>query len=146
MGVIMVTKQLSVFIENRKGRLDEVLSVLKENGVNIISMSLADTQEYGLLRLIVTNASLGKEKLLENGFSSLLTDVFVIKIAHETGNLQTLLKVFSDKDINIDYMYGLSVNGGDAYIVLKTSQLEITKQVLKENNVQTLTEKDIEKL
>lgn len=142
----MVTKQLSVFIENRKGRLDEVLSVLKENGVNIISMSLADTQEYGLLRLIVTNANLGKEKLLESGFSSLLTDVFVIKIAHETGNLQTLLKLFSQKDINIDYMYGLSVNGGDAYIVLKTSQLDVTMQVLKDNNVQTLTEEDIEKL
>ena len=142
----MVTKQLSVFIENRKGRLDEVLSVLKENGVNIISMSLADTQEYGLLRLIVTNANLGKEKLLENGFSSLLTDVFVIKIAHETGNLQSLLKLFSEKEINIDYMYGLSVNGGDAYIVLKTSQLDVTMQVLKDNNVQTLTEKDIEKL
>ena len=68
----MTAKQLSVFIENRSGRLSKVLGVLKENGVNILSLSLADTTEFGLLRLIVDNAALGKEKLTENGF--LLTD------------------------------------------------------------------------
>ena len=67
----MFAKQLTIFIENRTGRLSQVLSVLKENGVNIISMSLADTTEFGLLRLIVDNPSLGKEKLTESGFSSL---------------------------------------------------------------------------
>ena len=65
----MFAKQLTVFIENRSGRLAEVLGVLKENKVNILSLSLADTTEYGLLRLIVDNAALGKEKLTENGFS-----------------------------------------------------------------------------
>ena len=63
----MFAKQLTVFIENRSGRLSEVLAVLKQNGVNILSMSLADTTEFGLLRLIVNNAALGKEKLSENG-------------------------------------------------------------------------------
>ena len=66
----MFAKQLTVFIENRTGRLCEVLNVLKNNNVNIISLSLADTTEFGLLRLIVDNAALGKEKLQENGFSS----------------------------------------------------------------------------
>jgi len=65
----MFAKQLTVFIENRTGRLSEVLNVLKENNVNILSLSLADTTEFGLLRLIVDNAPLGKEKLLENGVS-----------------------------------------------------------------------------
>ena len=69
----MFAKQLTVFIENRAGRLSEVLGVLKEHKVNILSMSLADTTEFGLLRLIVDNAALGKEKLVENGFSSLLS-------------------------------------------------------------------------
>ena len=69
----MTAKQLSVFIENRKGRLSEVLDVLKANGVNILSLSLADTTEYGLLRLIVNDPALGKEKLTEAGFSSLLS-------------------------------------------------------------------------
>ena len=69
----MVAKQLSVFIENRQGRLGEVLNVLKQNNVNILSLSLADTTEYGLLRLIVNNPELGKEKLTEDGFSTILT-------------------------------------------------------------------------
>ena len=65
-----MAKQVSVFIENRQGRLGEVLRVLKENKVNILSLSLADTTEYGLLRLIVNNPDLGKEKLAEAGFST----------------------------------------------------------------------------
>ena len=71
----MFAKQLTVFIENRTGRLSEVLGVLGSNGVNILSLSLADTTEFGLLRLIVDNPTLGKEKLSENGFSSVLSDV-----------------------------------------------------------------------
>ena len=66
----MTVKQLSVFIENRRGRLGEVLRVLKDNEVNILSMSLADTTEYGLLRLIVNNPELGKDTLLKEGFSA----------------------------------------------------------------------------
>ena len=89
----MFAKQLTVFIENRSGRLSEVLNVLKENNVNILSLSLADTTEFGLLRLIVDNAALGKEKLTENGFSSLLSDVSIIQIPHKVGSLQKLLKV-----------------------------------------------------
>ena len=67
----MRAKQLSVFIENRQGRLGEVLNVLRENNVNILSLSLADTTEYGLLRLIVNNPELGKEKLSNDGFSTI---------------------------------------------------------------------------
>ena len=67
----MSAKQLTVFIENRAGRLSEVLSVLKDNNVNILSLSLADTTEFGLLRLIVDNAAKGKEKLTENGKTTL---------------------------------------------------------------------------
>ena len=70
----MFAKQLTVFIENRAGRLSEVLDVLKKSNVNIISMSLADTTEFGLLRLIVDDAEKGKEKLTESGFSSILSD------------------------------------------------------------------------
>ena len=94
----MVAKQLSVFIENRQGRLGEVLNVLKTNGVNILSLSLADTTEYGLLRLIVNNPELGKEKLAEEGFSTMLTLVLVLKINHEAGSLQGLLKILSENN------------------------------------------------
>ena len=101
----MFAKQLTVFIENRTGRLCEVLNVLKTNKVNILSLSLADTTEFGLLRLIVDNPEIGKEKLTEGGYSSLLSDVSVIKIPHTAGSLQELLRVIDEAGVNIEYMY-----------------------------------------
>ena len=135
----MFAKQLTVFIENRTGRLSEVLNVLKENNVNILSLSLADTTEYGLLRLIVDNAPLGKEKLSENGFSSLLSNVSIIKIPHKAGSLQGLLKVIDDNGVNIEYMYGLSIEADDAYIVLKASNAEKVDNILAENKIETIS-------
>ena len=142
----MTAKQLSVFIENRKGRLSEVLDVLKANGVNILSLSLADTTEYGLLRLIVNDPALGKEKLTEKGFSSLLTDVLILKIAHVAGSLQELLKAIEAADINVEYMYGLSIENEDAYVVLKTSDAEKTFDVLRENGIDTILPEKLQKL
>ncbi len=120
----MIEKQLSVFIENKKGRLGEVLQVLKENQVNIQSLSLADTTEYGLLRLIVDKPEVGKEKLFAAGFSSMLTDVLIVDVPHSPGSLQTMLKLISDKEINVEYMYGLTIKGDVASIVMKTDDLE----------------------
>ncbi len=139
----MLAKQLTVFIENRQGRLGEVLSVLKENKVNILSMSLADTTEYGLLRLIVTHPELGKEKLTEKGFSTMLTDVLVIEIPHKVGSLQTLLELLAKQEINIEYMYGLSTNDERAFVVLKTSDLIKAGAVLKENGINTLSSEGV---
>ncbi len=142
----MVAKQLSVFIENRQGRLGEVLNVLKNNGVNILSLSLADTTEYGLLRLIVNNPELGKEKLSEEGFSTLLSDVLVIRIPHVSGSLQELIAKLSENDINVEYMYGLSTDGEQAFVVLKASCVEKAKKVLEQNGVCTLSTEEIAKL
>ena len=142
----MVAKQLSVFIENRQGRLGEVLKVLKENNVNILSLSLADTTEYGLLRLIVNNPELGKEKLAEDGFSTILTDVIILKITHQAGSLQTLLKILSDNDVNVEYMYGLSIDGEEASVVLKTSNVQLAEEVFANAGVKTLSSEDIKNL
>lgn len=142
----MFAKQLTVFIENRTGRLSEVLNVLKENGVNILSMSLADTTEYGLLRLIVDKAAYGKEKLNENGFSSLLSDVSIIKIPHEVGSLQSLLKLIDENSVNIEYMYGLSIDSDKAYVVLKTSDISLTDKILSENGVTTISCEELTKI
>ena len=134
----MFAKQLTVFIENRTGRLSEVLGVLKDNNVNILSMSLADTTEFGLLRLIVDNAALGKEKLMESGFSSLLSDVSIIKIPHKAGTLQQLLKSIDAGGVNIEYMYGLSLDSDQAYVVLKASDTEKVDQILTANGIKTI--------
>ncbi|MBE7087857.1 MAG: amino acid-binding protein [Clostridiales bacterium] len=139
----MMAKQLSVFIENRQGRLGEVLNVLKTNGVNIISLSLADTTEYGLLRLIVSDPELGKEKLSKEGFSTMLTDILVIGIPHKSGSLQELLTILSKENINIEYMYGLSIEGENASVVLKASDLEGAKKVLASYGVKLLSAEDI---
>lgn len=142
----MLAKQLSVFIENRQGRLHEVLDVLKANSINILSLSLADTTEYGLLRLIVNDPELGKEKLAESGFSTMLTDILVIQIEHKSGSLQGLLESMSLKGINIEYMYGLSVDGDDAFVVLKTSDFEKASLILEAEGITTLSVEDIKKL
>ncbi len=142
----MFAKQLTVFIENRGGRLSEVLDVLKKSDVNILSLSLADTTEFGLLRLIVSDASLGKEKLSEAGFSSLLSDVSIIKIPHKVGSLQELLKIIDANGINIEYMYGLSIESDEAYIVLKTSDITKTDTILDNNNIRTISCKELSEI
>ena len=135
----MFAKQLTVFIENRSGRLCEVLNVLRQNDVNILSLSLADTTEFGLLRLIVNRPELGKEKLTEGGFSSLLSDVSIIKIPHKTGSLQELLRAIDRGGVNIEYMYGLSIEADDAYVVLKASDGAKIDAILTENKIETLS-------
>ena len=135
----MFAKQLSVFIENRAGRLSEVLSVLKEENVNILSLSLADTTEFGLLRLIVDNSELGKQKLTEKGFSCLLSDVLIIEIPHKAGSLQSFLKRVEESGANIEYMYGLSIESKDAYIVLKSRDSEKIEEAITCLGVKTLS-------
>ena len=134
----MIAKQLSVFIENRHGRLGEVLGVLKDNNVNVLSLSLADTTEFGLLRLIVNDPKLGKDKLSALGFSTMLTDVLIIKIPHVSGSLQKLLKNLSDENVAIEYMYGLSIDGEKASVVLKASDMKKADEILSKNGVETI--------
>ena len=142
----MFAKQLTVFVENKMGSLAKVLGVLKENNVNILSMSLADTTEFGLLRLIVTNAAIGQEKLSERGFSALLSDVSIITVSHEVGSLQNLLEVINENGVNIEYMYGLSMETDKAYVVLKASDAEKIDKILTEHGIKTLSCEDLAKL
>ena len=142
----MTVNQVSVFIENRQGRLGEVLQVLKDNDVNILSISLADTTEYGLLRLIVNNPERAKDVLLQAGFSSMLTEVLIIKVPHVAGSLQSILSAIAKANVSIEYMYGLSVETTDASIVMKTNELEEACAVLKNINVDTMTSEEIKSL
>lgn len=139
----MFVKQLSVFIENREGRLEEVLQVLKQCGVNIVSLSLADTSDYGLLRLLVTDPVTGKEALKKSGFSAMLTDVLAIRLSHQVGKLQELLEAICDENINIEYMYALSTGKDDASIVLKASDLEKAAKTLQAKGVEIMSAKEI---
>lgn len=142
----MTVNQLSVFIENRRGRLGEVLKVLKENDVNILSMSLADTTEYGLLRLIVNKPEQGRDVLLSAGFSSMLTGILIVKVPHVAGALQEILALIAENDIDIEYMYGLSVEATDATIVVKTNEIDRACEVFKKHSIETMSKEEIEAL
>lgn len=143
-GVInMYIKQLSVFLENREGRLEDVLEVLKNNEVNIISLSLADTNEFGMLRMLVNRAEEAYNALKRNGFSSRLTEVLVIKLSHRTGKLQELLQVICEEHINIEYMYALSTGKDDASLVLKVSDLPAAQKALEAKGVEIVTKEEI---
>lgn len=140
----MTSKQISVFIENRTGRLGDILDVLKGKGVNILSLSVADTAEYGILRLITDNPQTGKDALSAAGFSSMLTDVFLLKVPHTPGGLQNILRVISDEEVNVEYMYGLSFGGDEASIVVKTSDLARATEVFAKHGIETLSQSDLQ--
>ncbi|MGB4661462.1 MAG: amino acid-binding protein [Mobilitalea sp.] len=138
----MVIKQLSVFIENRKGRLEEVTEVLKNKNINIASFSLADTAEYGLLRMIVSEPEEAKKTLTEEGFSAKLTDVLAVKIAQRPGTLHEVLKKFADEGISVEYMYTLATAGKDTSIIMKMSNLEAALKLLETNGYEVCTAKE----
>ena len=116
-----------------------MLDVLKSSYVNIISMSLADTAEYGLLRIISDKPQDGKTALSAAGFSTMLTDVFILSIPHEPGALQQILRVISDEELSVEYMYGLSVGGDEASIVVKMSDLIKADEVFAKHKIKTLS-------
>lgn len=142
----MFIKQLSVFIENREGRLGEVLTTLKDNNINIISLSLADTSDYGMLRMVTSSPDEAKKVLKESGFSAKLTDVLAVKLEHKVGELQEVLEIICKAGINVEYMYALATKNDDATIVIKTSNAEEAALLLQKEGAEFLTSKEIEEL
>lgn len=130
MGFNNTIQQLSVFLENREGRLDEVLEVLAENEVNIVALSLADTSDYGMLRMIVSEPDKGKAALKEAGIISMLTDVVALRVPHAAGSLSKAMHQIVEGKVNVEYMYAFA-NGSDAAAVLKSDDPEKVVEILK---------------
>ena len=116
MGISNTIQQLSVFLENREGRLDTVLKILAENDVNIVALSLADTSDYGMLRMIVSDPHKGKAALKDAGITAMLTDVVALRVPHATGSLSKAMHQIVEGDVNVEYMYAFA-NGEDAAAV-----------------------------
>ncbi|MDR2547582.1 MAG: amino acid-binding protein [Lachnospiraceae bacterium] len=129
-------KQLSVFIENREGRLFDVLRILGENDINIISLSLADTNDYGMLRMIVSKPQVALSILRDCGLSATLTQILAIKLPHESGSLGRALAAINDAGINIEYMYGLCADGDEAVLAIKTSDVAQAAKLLKRAGIE----------
>ena len=141
----MFLNQLSVFLENREGRLDQVLNTLRNNGINIVSLSLADTSDYGMLRMIVANPETAKAVLREAGFSAMLTPVMGVKLAHKAGSLQECLSELSKEGINIEYMYAFS-QGDAANVIIRPDNIEKCADVLKANKLELIAASELYKL
>jgi len=135
-------RQLSVFLENKTGRLQEVLDALGSENININALSIADTSEYGILRLIVNDPENGYKYLKARGFSVNLTDVLSLSVSHKAGSLSKVLKKFSDENLSIEYMYAFSL-GDKALIVLRTDDRSKAFEIVEQNNFTLISEDDI---
>ena len=132
MGISNTIQQLSVFLENREGRLDTVLKILAENDVNIVALSLADTSDYGMLRMIVSDPHKGKAALKDAGITAMLTDVVALRVPHATGSLSKAMHQIVNSEVNVEYMYAFA-NGDDASAVLKCDDPEKVTEILRKN-------------
>ena len=138
-------RQLSVFLENKSGRLQEVLDVLGNGNININALTIADTSEYGILRLIVNDPENGYKYLKSKGFSVNLTDVLSLSVPHKAGSLFKVLKMFSEANLSIEYMYAFSL-GDKAIIVLRTDDRTKAFEVVERNQLTIIDEDEIRKL
>ena len=133
-----MVKQLSVFLENREGRIKDVLEILATNDINLVAISLADTSEYGLLRMIVSDPEKAQRVLKENYVSAMLTDVICIRVPHAVGSLYKAMKALEDAKVNVEYMYAFA-NGSDASAVMKTKDAELAVKTLEEKGFSVYT-------
>ncbi len=131
----MIIEQLSVFIENKSGRLNEVMAILGDNEINVSALSVADTSDYGIVRLIVSEPKKAMTLLKEQAFSVQITPVICCKVANVPGGLKKLLACLTNDGISIEYMYAFSA-GDDASIILRTESCEKTIESLSVNNME----------
>lgn len=132
---IMKAKQVSVFLENTSGRLNEVAHILGDAGINISAFTVADTSDFGVLRLIVTDPVKACEVLRGKEFSVRTTDVVLVNSSNTPGALGNLLETLNEEGVFIEYLYAFSMNDDKAVIVIKPSEIEKCLAVLEKNNI-----------
>ncbi|MCE1197982.1 MAG: acetolactate synthase [Marinilabiliales bacterium] len=138
----MIIKQLSVFLENKSGRLHEVSTILGQAGINMSAFSVADTSEFGILRLIVSDHEKAFRVLKENDFSVNLTDVVCLNCPNEPGSLARALQILSQHEVAIEYLYAFSV-GNSANVVIKPDNLGKCISVLTEHQMELVKASDL---
>jgi hypothetical protein len=141
----MIIKQLSVFLENKSGRLTDVTGALADADIDISAFSIADTAEYGVLRLIVAKPDEAFALLKEKGFSVHVTDVIALVVPHQTGGLHRALQILSSAEISIEYMYAFAL-GDRATVIIRTDTPQQAITVLQEHKMELLKASDIYEL
>ncbi|MBO4410850.1 MAG: ACT domain-containing protein [Lachnospiraceae bacterium] len=136
----MAVKQLSVLAANKKGSLKEILNVIANAGIDLRSISVADSERYGIFRMIVNDPDGAVKALSEAGFTSRTNEVVAVAIPDEPGSLLHLLTVLENADINLEYMYSvINSEAGSAFMVLRVDDNVWTEEVLKKEGVELLT-------
>ena len=138
----MSVNQVSVFLENKPGTLNKLTEVLATNKINIRALSLAETSEFGIVRMIVNDVFEAVNVLKENNFVAILTPVLAYAIADEAGYLNALLKHFSDAQVNIEYMYAFA-GRERAYMIFRVNDTKKAEALLNGNGLKSLTQEDI---
>ena len=141
----MHIKQLSVFLEDRSGRLTELTRILEVNDINITALSVAETADYGIVRMVVGRPELAKDVLEKAGFSIGLTDVVCVNMPDQPGSLYRILEILTDEGINVDYMYAFS-NNDVALAVIRAADIQRVTEVLDRNRLKLLSQSDIYQL
>ena len=132
----MEIKQISVFFENKPGRIAEVIKVLADEDINLRAISIADTADFGILRLIVNDHEKAAEALNNAGFTSRITNVAAVEIEDKPGNLAKVMDIFKTANVNIEYLYAsLEGKQGKAAVIFKLEDHEKGLRLIKENNL-----------
>jgi len=143
----MKVKQISVFLENRKGRMLDTLKVLEKAKINIRALSLADSSDYGILRLIVSDADNAKKALEKNKFTVKESEIIAVSVEDKPGGLSHILELLDTAGVNVEYLYAfVEKKDNKAVVVLKTEDLDTGINILKHAKVNILTAKEVYEL
>ena len=143
----MAIKQLTLFVQNRKGSIVTVTDILAKNNVNIRALSIAETQDFGILRLIVNDESTAEKVLGEQGYLIKVVDVVGVMIGDEPGKLTAALDILDKADINVEYLYAfMTRTEKHAYVVLRVENNDAAESALESAGFHLITNADIDKL
>ncbi|MBC7117943.1 MAG: ACT domain-containing protein [Methanobacteriaceae archaeon] len=143
----MKIKQISIFLENKKGRLWKALNTLKNASINIRALYLADTSEFGILRLIVPEPEKAKKILEENDFAVKTNEVIAVELEDKPGGLASILKILKDSQINLEYIYAFVHEKKDkAILFLKADDIDNTIRALQDGGATILTPEEVYEL
>ena len=143
----MAIKQLTVFVENKKGTVVTITDILSRNNVNLRALSVAETQDFGILRLIVNDEETAEKVLADAGYLIKITDVVGVKIGDAPCKLSEALHVISDNSINIEYLYAfMARTEKHAYVVIRVEDNDAAEKALENAGFHLITNADINKL
>ena len=143
----MTVKQISVFVENKPGQLAEFAALLRQNNIDMRALSIAETQDFGILRIIVNDSYKTACVLKDEGYVFSIIPVLAVAVPDQAGSLYEILKVLGDSGINLEYTYAFITRKKDlAYMVLRVADNDKAVQVLTQNNIQLITQEELSEL